>query len=219
MVFIYVLKLEEGKYYIGKTDNPQFRLETHFNDVGSAWTQKYKPLKVLELLPNKDNYDEDKITRQYMDKYGIANVRGGAYVKVNLDQSTLQELTRMSNSTNNKCFTCGKSGHFAKECEESKNTKDGEDGEDSDGWETCSDGEYEEVWCCEYCDKEFIEKKECEYHEKYCKLKYKKQNINQSDEDGDSDEEINYCFRCGRTGHYSPSCYASKHIKGYYLKK
>ena len=191
MVFIYVLKLEQGKYYIGKTDNPQFRLETHFNDVGSAWTQKYKPLKVLELLPNKDNYDEDKITRQYMDKYGIANVRGGAYVKVNLDQSTLQELTRMSNSTNNKCFTCGKSGHFAKECEESKNTKDsedGEDGEDSDGWETCSDGENDEE-----CDSD--------------------------DEECDSDEEINCCFRCGRTGHYSPSCYASKHIKGYYLKK
>ena len=181
MVFIYVLKLEEGKYYIGKTDNPQFRLETHFNDAGSAWTQKYKPLKVLELLPNKDNYDEDKITRQYMDKYGIANVRGGAYVKVNLDQSTLQELTRMSNSTNNKCFTCGKSGHFAKECEQSKNTKDGED---SDGWETCSDEEGDS-----------------------------------DDEECDSDEEINCCFRCGRTGHYSPSCYASKHIKGYYLKK
>ena len=26
------------------------------------------------------------------------------------------------------------------------------------------------------------------------------------------------CFRCGRIGHYSTSCYASKHIKGYYLK-
>ena len=27
------------------------------------------------------------------------------------------------------------------------------------------------------------------------------------------------CFRCGREGHYAPSCYASKHINGYYLKK
>jgi hypothetical protein len=26
------------------------------------------------------------------------------------------------------------------------------------------------------------------------------------------------CYRCGRKGHYSPSCYATKHIKGYYLK-
>lgn len=27
------------------------------------------------------------------------------------------------------------------------------------------------------------------------------------------------CFRCGREGHYISDCYASKHIKGYYLSK
>jgi len=47
MVFIYILQLEKGKYYIGKTNNPQFRLETHFNSNGSEWTKIYKPLKVL----------------------------------------------------------------------------------------------------------------------------------------------------------------------------
>jgi hypothetical protein len=26
------------------------------------------------------------------------------------------------------------------------------------------------------------------------------------------------CYRCGRKGHYSSSCYATTHIKGYYLK-
>ena len=26
------------------------------------------------------------------------------------------------------------------------------------------------------------------------------------------------CFRCGREGHYATTCYAKKHIKGYYLK-
>ena len=29
----------------------------------------------------------------------------------------------------------------------------------------------------------------------------------------------NSCYRCGRTGHYSTSCYANTHIKGYYLKR
>ena len=48
MVFIYAIKLEKGKYYIGKTNNPHFRLNTHFNLNGSAWTQKYKPLKAIE---------------------------------------------------------------------------------------------------------------------------------------------------------------------------
>ena len=71
MVFIYALHLQEGKYYIGKTDNPQFRLDSHFNSSGSVWTRKYKPIKVLELISNCDNFDEDKYTLKYMEKYGI----------------------------------------------------------------------------------------------------------------------------------------------------
>ena len=67
MVFIYTLKLEQGKYYVGKTNNPEFRIENHFNSNGSEWTKKYKPLKILEIIPNCDDYDEDKFTRQYME--------------------------------------------------------------------------------------------------------------------------------------------------------
>ena len=51
MVFIYAIKLEQGKYYVGKTNNPQFRIESHFNSNGSEWTKIYKPIKVLELKP------------------------------------------------------------------------------------------------------------------------------------------------------------------------
>lgn len=31
MVFIYVLKLKNSKYYIGKTTNPKIRLDNHFD--------------------------------------------------------------------------------------------------------------------------------------------------------------------------------------------
>ena len=53
MVFIYILKLQAGKYYVGKTTNPSFRLDKHFNGDGSAWTKKYAPIKLLELIPDK----------------------------------------------------------------------------------------------------------------------------------------------------------------------
>lgn len=191
MVFIYILELQQGKYYVGKTDNPLFRLDDHFNSNGSAWTNLYKPIQVLELIPNCDNYDEDKYTRKYMDKYGVNNVRGGSFVTIKLDESMIDYLTQMSNGTTDKCFICGRKGHFANKCEE-----------------------YEyDVWCCEYCDKEFTEESKCIFHEKYCKYHGRKLTKKYYD-----DREDDCCFRCGRKGHYASSCYASTHIKGYYLK-
>jgi len=142
MVFIYVLRLTNGKYYVGKTTNPEFRLETHFKSGGSAWTTRYKPIQIVEIIPNCDNYDEDKYTKKYMDKYGIDNVRGGSFVSMTLDKSTIQLLTQMNNGTNDKCFICQKSGHFAKECKTTNTSKPKiiytttQDNGSSDGWET-----------------------------------------------------------------------------------
>ena len=188
MVYIYILLLEQSKYYVGKTINPSFRLDSHFTASGSAWTKLYKPIKMVELIPNCDDYDEDKYTRIFMDKYGVDNVRGGSFVSVKLEQSTIDHLTQMKNGTNDKCFICEKSGHFAKFCKNKKATI-----------------EENLIWCCVYCNKQFNNKQKCECHEKTCK-----HNVLE-------DNNIS-CFKCGRVGHYANSCYASKHIKGYYLK-
>lgn len=124
MVYIYVLELVDGKYYVGKTNNHSFGIEQHFNSNSSVWTRKYNPISVLEFISNCDDYDEDKYTRIYMDKYGIENVRGGSFCEEVLDEATLKMLEKMSNSAKNKCFICGKISHFAKECETCNNLED-----------------------------------------------------------------------------------------------
>jgi len=116
MVYIYALYLAQSKYYIGKTSNPDFTIEQHLLSGGSAWTRKYKPIGVITIIPNCDDYDEDKYTRIYMDKYGIDNVRGGSFYEVNLDDFTIKLLEKMNKIIQNRCFTCGMIGHFAKEC-------------------------------------------------------------------------------------------------------
>jgi len=117
------LKLDNNKYYVGKTSNPQFRLENHFSTSGSEWTKLHKPIEVLRIMPNCDDYDEDKYTRIYMDKYGIDNVRSGSFVSIIFDEHTIKFLEMMKNGTNDKCFKCGNPGHFANECLDKKEDK------------------------------------------------------------------------------------------------
>ena len=116
MVNIYILKLEQNKYYIGKSTNPNFRLEQHFNATGSSWTQTYKPLEVISIIPNCDDFDEDKITLQYMAKYGIDNVRGGSFCELHLTTENKNTINKMLSSSQNKCFICSGTDHFAKYC-------------------------------------------------------------------------------------------------------
>jgi hypothetical protein len=190
MVFIYTLLLEQNKYYVGKTNNPHFRLENHFYSNGSEWTKLYKPIKLLELKANCDDYDEDKITRQYMDKYGIDNVRGGTFVSVKLDNDSINVLNKMSNGTNNKCFKCGSNDHFVKDCKQNNTTNTTNTPVSSKANENKPNVIINHYYICNNTNSN--------------KLYYKKQKET--------------CFRCGREGHYSTSCYASTHIKGFYLK-
>ena len=120
MVFIYVLLLTSNKYYIGKTNNPDIRLDSHFNSNGSKWTKIYKPIKVYELISNCDAYDEDKYTLKYMEKKGIDNVRGGSFSQVELSDEYINIISRMIKGATDKCFNCGESDHFVLGCIKSK---------------------------------------------------------------------------------------------------
>jgi len=84
--YVYVLKLENGKFYIGKTKEYPKRILKHFGDIlgnTTLWTSMYKALDLLELLPvgENSNLERDK-TLEYMRVYGWQNVRGYLWVKI-----------------------------------------------------------------------------------------------------------------------------------------
>jgi predicted GIY-YIG superfamily endonuclease len=113
---VYVLKLEGGRYYVGKSDDVVNRYKQHMNGSGSAWTRKYKPIGVAKIIENVSVFEEDKITKEYMSKYGIDKVRGGSYVEINLSEFHIEALKMEIWAANNLCTICGRSGHFAKNC-------------------------------------------------------------------------------------------------------
>ena len=80
---VYVLRLAEGKYYVGSTDHFNNRLFQHYNNEGSLWTKKYKPMKICGVrIGNREL--ESQVVIQMMAKHGIDNVRGGGYCKIDL---------------------------------------------------------------------------------------------------------------------------------------
>ncbi len=124
MVLIYTLALENDKYYIGKVQYDVDRL--HDVDIlcklkdGGVWTRAHPPVCVIEYIPGCDDYDQDKYTVMYMERYGIENVRGGSFSKEHLDTSQIQVIHRMIRTAKNQCYTCGKGGHFQDDCGEEK---------------------------------------------------------------------------------------------------
>ena len=82
--YIYVLKLIEDRYYVGKTCNILRRIEEHFTGNGAIYTKKYKPLKVIEVEEEKSIDDERIKTLSIMKKYGWEKVRGYCWCSIEL---------------------------------------------------------------------------------------------------------------------------------------
>lgn len=85
--YTYVLQLQEGKFYVGNTDNIYTRLLDHtlMTPSSSLWVKHYGPVeRVVEVARNSGKHDEHYKTLQYMTMFGWDNVRGSSYCKVQM---------------------------------------------------------------------------------------------------------------------------------------
>jgi predicted GIY-YIG superfamily endonuclease len=204
---IYILKLEGGNYYVGKSDNPAQRFIQHINGEGSAWTKKHRPLKLLNIYENASGFDEDKHVKELMAKYGIDKVRGGTYVQDKLTSNQEEMLKKEIRGATDCCTRCGKEGHFVANCWAKK---------EADSPPTAKKFTPKKkqvlVYACDFCEDEYEDMDDCMKHEKRCPRKPKS-----PAKKSPAKKSGGACYRCGRTSHWSPDCYATTHVDGYEL--
>lgn len=99
---IYILRLEENKYYVGSVvniHNVHGAISLHLQGLGSPWTAQHKVLEIMETIPQGTIADEHRYTIEYMKKYGYKNVRGAEYCNIKLNT---KEITAIKNEINPK---------------------------------------------------------------------------------------------------------------------
>ena len=106
MDYTYVLKLQQRKYYIGRTCNLANRIYSHvcvsqglvdfhylYSKSGSMWTMRYELRKIVGIYGGQNNNKfENIMIMEYMKRYGIHNVREGRYCRLKLSKKALKEI-------------------------------------------------------------------------------------------------------------------------------
>jgi predicted GIY-YIG superfamily endonuclease len=80
---VFILLLQDNKYYIGYGVNLDKEIEKHYKGMASEWTQKYKPIKTLKIIRTRRVEECKDITLEFIEKYGWENVRGDCWNRIN----------------------------------------------------------------------------------------------------------------------------------------
>ncbi len=124
---LYVLALEGGHYYVGRTSCLATRFAQHAagTGFGSAWTKlhplisKDPAVAVVEHQHTSDaRLQEDVWVIRVAQAYGIDKVRGGAWSKPVLAKAKREMLEDRIRNAGDLCLRCGKAGHFMNACKQ-----------------------------------------------------------------------------------------------------
>jgi hypothetical protein len=210
---IYVIKCENNKYYVGRSNSFAKRYDMHLSGKGAYWTRIHKPIKVIERIDNADKYDEDKYVWKYMDKYGIDNVRGGSYSQVILSENSRKCAERHIQSGSDKCYHCGEGGHLLRDCQSRKRKHQDEIDKIENELQNEKKKDLEKEPAPEH-EQEHEKEKEREYDLKFASGENQSMKKVKISKDG---SVYLKCERCERYGHHISQCFAKRNRYGVYI--
>lgn len=85
--FTYVLQLQNGKFYVGVTDNIYSRILDHKlrGPSASAWVREHGPIeRIVQVVRNSPADAEAYVTLDWMDMFGFENVRGAGWCRLEM---------------------------------------------------------------------------------------------------------------------------------------
>jgi hypothetical protein len=106
-MWIYVLSLLRGRFYVGSSRQPTQRIAQHVEGRGTRWTREWPVVRAVEVYHPRLLFSEDNKTKELMYFYGIDKVRGGSYYSLQLARDQLLILEREFDTATGRCFDCG----------------------------------------------------------------------------------------------------------------
>ena len=118
---VYVLQLERGRYYVGKTGRTvELRIQEHFSSPKPAWIRAHRPIAAvtpLTFLPTDLESWERAETLERIWVHGAARVRGWQYTRFNLSSAEKSQIVLELCERKNLCRKCGNAGHMYSNCQ------------------------------------------------------------------------------------------------------
>jgi predicted GIY-YIG superfamily endonuclease len=213
---IYILKLKNNKYYVGKTQDPAKRFFEHLSGSGSTWTQLHEPIEIINILPNEDNFEENNQVKKLMLIHGIDNVRGGSYSQIELSVEQKNTLQTELRSAQDLCINCGSNRHFIKDCPvkinnyKQNNNNNKQNNNNNNNKQNNNNNNN---------NKQNNNNNKQNNNNNKQNNNNNKQNNNNNNKQNNNNNKQNSCFRCGRQSHMASDCYATIHINGYELSE
>ena len=151
MTSVYILKLKNNKYFVGRTSKTSYELQKSIkydtlNGLHTyEWLLVHEPIFLYDVIMDCKENDEEKYTIQYMQQFGIDNVRGSKYKDVILSDNTVKNIISKIHDSERFCIHCKKTMRFYFICE-------------------CT---FKSQWECSLCDATFDSHGKAKHHEKY----------------------------------------------------